>query len=264
MELFRLANESLEKTGGEPQLLRRAKLHANILDNITIFIEPDDLLCGSGASKPFGLEMATFEEVKAAIFEEIRHLMRMANERINVEMIAERELFPDVFRSALMKDGVKEGKDMFTRRFKFENGAVLGAVGAVNAGNGLYAIKKLIFEEKKYTMAQLMEALDADWVGYEAMQEDFKSQAKYGNNNAEVDEMVAEFYKLHADVCLSLPCVYGDTLKVKVPGFAPRMSAVTVEYEPSPELGGSNKEIYGDLLGYTEEQMAEMKKNRTI
>lgn len=158
-------------------------------------------------------EMATFEEVKAAIFEEIRHLMRMANERINVEMIAERELFPDVFRSALMKDGVKEGKDMFTRRFKFENGAVLGAVGAVNAGNGLYAIKKLIFEEKKYTMAQLMEALDADWVGYEAMQEDFKSQAKYGNNNAEVDEMVAEFYKLHADVCLSLPCVYGDTLK---------------------------------------------------
>ena len=158
-------------------------------------------------------EMATYEEVKAAIFEEIRHLMRMANERINVEMIAERELFPDVFRSALMKDGVKEGKDMFTRRFKFENGAVLGAVGAVNAGNGLYAIKKLIFEEKKYTMAQLMEALDADWVGYEAMQEDFKSQAKYGNNIAEVDETVAEFYKLHADVCLSLPCVYGNTLQ---------------------------------------------------
>lgn len=158
-------------------------------------------------------EMATYEEVKAAIFEEIRHLMRMANERINVEMIAERELFPDVFRSALMKDGVKEGKDMFTRRFKFENGAVLGAVGAVNAGNGLYAIKKLIFEEKKYTMAQLMEALDADWVGYEAMQEDFKSQAKYGNNIAEVDETVAEFYKLHADVCLSLPCVYGHTLQ---------------------------------------------------
>ena len=57
VELFRLANESLEKTGGEPMLLRRSKLHANILGNITIFIEPDDLLCGSGASKPFGLEM---------------------------------------------------------------------------------------------------------------------------------------------------------------------------------------------------------------
>ena len=57
VELFRLASESLEQTGGQPMLLRRSRLHANILDNITIFIEPDDLLCGSGASRPFGLEM---------------------------------------------------------------------------------------------------------------------------------------------------------------------------------------------------------------
>ena len=158
-------------------------------------------------------KMGSFEEVKNAVFDEIRYLMRMANERINVEMIAERDLFPDVFRSSLMKDGVKVGKDMFNRRFQFENGAVLGAVGAVNAGNGLYAIKKLIFDEKKYTMAQLMEALDADWEGYDEMRADFASQPKYGNNIPEVDAFVADMYKLHADTCLSLPCVYGDTLK---------------------------------------------------
>ena len=158
-------------------------------------------------------KMESFDEIKEAVFDEIRHLMRMANERINVEMIAERDLFPDVFRSSLMKDGVKVGKDMFNRRFQFENGAVLGAVGAVNAGNGLYAIKKLIFDEKKYTMAQLMEALDADWEGYDEMRADFASQPKYGNNIPEVDAFVADMYKLHADTCLSLPCVYGDSLK---------------------------------------------------
>ncbi|MBR5700914.1 MAG: hypothetical protein IKX47_00495, partial [Oscillospiraceae bacterium] len=158
-------------------------------------------------------EMKTFEEFKDAVYREVRHLMAMANERINVEMIAEKELFPDVFRSALMRDGVKSGKDMFSRRFPFENGAVLGAVGGVNAGNGLYAIKKLIFDEKKYTMAQLLEALDADWVGYEDMQRDFRDQPKYGNAVKEVDDMVAEVYQLHADICHSLPCAYGDTLK---------------------------------------------------
>ncbi len=158
-------------------------------------------------------KMESFDEIRNAVFDEIRHLMRMANERINVEMIAERDLFPDVFRSSLMKDGVKVGKDMFNRRFQFENGAVLGAVGAVNAGNGLYAIKKLIFDEKKYTMAQLMEALDADWEGYDEMRADFASQPKYGNNIPEVDAFVADMYKLHADTCLSLPCVYGDSLK---------------------------------------------------
>ena len=158
-------------------------------------------------------EMTSFEEFKEAVYREVRHLMAMANERINVEMIAEKELFPDVFRSALMRDGVKTGKDMFSRRFPFENGAVLGAVGGVNAGNGLYAIKKLIFDEKKYTMAQLLEALDADWVGYEDMRQDFRDQPKYGNGIKEVDDMVAEVYQRHADICHSLPCAYGDTLK---------------------------------------------------
>ena len=158
-------------------------------------------------------EMKTFGEFKEAVYAEIRHLMAMANERINVEMIAEKELFPDVFRSALMRDGVKTGKDMFSRRFPFENGAVLGAVGGVNTGNGLYAVKKLIYDEKKYTMAQLLEALDADWAGYEDMRRDFKAQPKYGNAIKEVDDMVAEVYQLFADTCHSLPCVYGDTLK---------------------------------------------------
>lgn len=158
-------------------------------------------------------EMKTFEEVEAAVYDEIRYLMRMAAERENVEMIAEKELFPDVFRSSLMQDGVKVGKDMFSRRFEFENGAVLGAVGAVNTGNGLYAMKKLVFEEKKYTMAQLMEALDADWVGYEDMQADFKAQPKYGNDNEEVDAFVADVYKRYAEICKSFPCVYGGTIQ---------------------------------------------------
>ncbi|WP_164473138.1 pyruvate formate lyase family protein [Clostridium sp. E02] len=165
--------------------------------------------------KSFGdvTKMDTFEEFKHAVFEETRYLMTMANERINVELITERELFPDVFRSALMKDGVKEGKDMYNRRFSFENGAVLGAVGGVNTGNSLYAIKRLVYDQKKYSMKQLIEALDANWIGYEKMQQDFKTQDKYGNNITEVDQMVAEVYKTHADVCLSLPCAYGDTLK---------------------------------------------------
>lgn len=158
-------------------------------------------------------EMETFEEFKEAVYKEIRYLMEMANERINVEMIAERDLFPDVFRSALMHNGVKEGKDMFSRRFPFENGAVLGAVGGVNTGNALYAIKTLVYDQKKYTMDQLMTALDADWVGYEDMQRDFKEVPKYGNAVKAVDDMVAEVYQLHADTCLSLKCVYGDFLK---------------------------------------------------
>lgn len=52
--------------------------------------------------------------------------------------------------------------------------------------------------------------------------------------------------------------------KFKVPGFAPRLSENHIEYECSPELGGSNEEIYGELLGRTAEEIAELKAKKAI
>ena len=52
--------------------------------------------------------------------------------------------------------------------------------------------------------------------------------------------------------------------KVKLPGFAPRLSENHIEYEPSPALGGSNDEIYGGLLGLSAEELAELKEKKVI
>jgi formate C-acetyltransferase len=154
----------------------------------------------------------TFEEFKAAFYKQFDHLMHMAAERNNVELISQRELFPDAFRSALMRDGVKEGKDLLDRRFDFENSSLLGAVGGVNVGDSLAAIKKLIYDEKKYTMQELLTAIDADWEGYEDMHRDFLNAPKYGNNDDSVDQLVAEVYKVFSDTCYSMPNAYGGTV----------------------------------------------------
>jgi len=158
-------------------------------------------------------EMKTFDELKTAVFRQIAFLISMANERNNVELIAERELFPDIFRSALMKGGVNSGKDMFNRRFDFENASLLGAVGGVNTGDALYAIKKLVYDDRSYSMKQLLEALDADWVGFEEMRHDFLSAPKYGNNNDDVDKMVADVYSHFASACRCMPSAYGGSLR---------------------------------------------------
>ena len=52
--------------------------------------------------------------------------------------------------------------------------------------------------------------------------------------------------------------------KVKVPGFAPRMSRNHVEYKCSPELGDSNDELYGTLLGHTPEELAHLRELHVI
>lgn len=61
------------------------------------------------------------------------------------------------------------------------------------------AIQKLVFEEKKYTMAQLVEALQANWDGFEEMRLDFWNAPKFGNDDDYADEWAKRYYNLMAD-----------------------------------------------------------------
>ena len=154
-------------------------------------------------------KMESFDEFYAAFEKQFKYLLSMAAERNNVELIIQRDLFPDPFRSALMENGIADGKDLLDKQFAIENCSCLGAVGGVNVGDALCAVKKLIFDEKKYTMAQLLTALDANWEGYDDMRRDFIKAPKYGNNIDEADLMVAKVYKLFADTCAENSTAYG-------------------------------------------------------
>jgi benzylsuccinate synthase len=68
-------------------------------------------------------------------------------------------------------------------------------ITTIVAANSLVAIKKLIFEEKKYNMEQLVEALHANWDGYEEMRQDFKNAPKWGNDDDYADSIIRDFYE---------------------------------------------------------------------
>jgi pyruvate-formate lyase len=50
------------------------------------------------------------------------------------------------------------------------------------------AMEKLIFDEKKYTMDELVKALRANWEGYDEMRRDFIACPKWGNDDDYVDK----------------------------------------------------------------------------
>lgn len=154
-------------------------------------------------------EFKTYEEYEAAFYKQLDYLLHLAAERNNIEMILQRNLFPDPFRSSLMEDGIKNGKDLLNRQFNFDNASVLCAVGVINVADSLAAVKKLIFEEKKYTMKELMEAIDADWVGHEEMREDFLSAPKYGNNIDLPDKLAADIYSYFSKCLAGIQHAYG-------------------------------------------------------
>ena len=61
------------------------------------------------------------------------------------------------------------------------------------------AIQKLVFDEKKYTMEQLVKALQANWEGCEEMRQDFWNAPKFGNDDDYADEWGKRYYNLMAD-----------------------------------------------------------------
>ena len=52
--------------------------------------------------------------------------------------------------------------------------------------------------------------------------------------------------------------------KLVIPGFAARMSGIEIDYQPSPALGEHNREIYGGVLGLSDEKLRELKEKKVI
>lgn len=55
-----------------------------------------------------------------------------------------------------------------------------------------------------------------------------------------------------------------DHGKLKLPGFAPRMSENHIDYACSPALGEHNQEVYGEVLGLSAEEMQKLKDDKAI
>ena len=85
--------------------------------------------------------------------------------------------------------------------------------GPSNVGDSLAAIKKLVFEEKKVTMRELLDALDNNFEGKEMIRQTLINKApKYGNDIDYVDELVAEGLKIFSDEIQKYTDVRGGNL----------------------------------------------------
>ena len=101
----------------------------------------------------------------------------------------------------------------------FEDGCIEKAVSYYNGGpvynvssphfggipdtaNAMYAIQKLVFEEKRLSFAEFMQILRNNWEGEEALRQYVRNRyTYYGNDNDEVDSIAAKIVKDYIEDC---------------------------------------------------------------
>ena len=97
---------------------------------------------------------------------------------------------PHPLRSCLIEGCLEKGRDYRNGGPLYNHGQIL-AEGIADTGDSLYAVKKLVYDEKKYTMSELIDALNANFEGYGQLHRDFKNCEKFGNDIEEVDRITA-------------------------------------------------------------------------
>lgn len=98
--------------------------------------------------------------------------------------ISERTL-PDPFVSLLTPGCIEKHCDRISGS-KYHN-VTFECMGMINVSDGIYAIDRLVFKDKKYTISEINTAVRNDFSGFEKLQKDIKSCAKFGENS-EADE----------------------------------------------------------------------------
>jgi pyruvate-formate lyase len=154
-----------------------------------------------------------YDEFQAAFMKEFTYYMSMAGERNNAEAMSYGYALPNPLMSALMADGIQIGLDFYKRDYELQNNNLMNPVGMVNLGNSLFAIKKLVYEDKVVSLSEFKKALDANWAGYEDLRRKALKVPKYGNDIKEVDSVIGALYDHWARTSNTLPAAFGGTQK---------------------------------------------------
>ncbi|HWR62141.1 MAG TPA: formate C-acetyltransferase/glycerol dehydratase family glycyl radical enzyme [Clostridia bacterium] len=134
----------------------------------------------------------SYEEVKSAFYRQFDYLIEQSVIATLLAQKLHKEMVPRPFLSSCIEECMAKGKDLVDAGAKYNLGPVLTGIGLAVTSNSLAVIRKLVFEDKAATMAELVRALDADWEGYEELRRLALAVPKYGNDNDYVDDIAIE------------------------------------------------------------------------
>jgi formate C-acetyltransferase len=153
----------------------------------------------AGVGKVLGIdtgsleEFTTFDEVLKAYDKQMEYWCNNMIAMLNKTDIIHQEVKPLPFLSNLIEDCVQKGVDVTAGGAKYNFSGPQG-VGVGSVGDGLATIKQLVFEEKKVTGKELLDAVKANWEGHEQLYAYINSdQVHHYGNDDDYADLLAKF-----------------------------------------------------------------------
>ena len=162
--------------------------------------------CGDQLSVQTGdvTEFKTYEEFEAAV-------MRHIKEQIDLVYVADQHLmsvyqnYPLMIISLLANAGLDRGLPYFSGGCYTSSYPGYAGVGTPDLINSLAAVKKLVYDDKMITMAELRDALEANFEGYDDIYQMCLNAPKYGNDDLYVDMIGQHIMNMIADEVKTRP-----------------------------------------------------------
>lgn len=158
--------------------------------------------CKSGDPRTF----QSYDEFYEAFMRQYRYQIDLCQEHMLVaeKILADEHQMP--LFSMMTTGSIEKGEDVVAGGAILNSGPHYMLCGVADMGDSLEAVKKLVFDEKKITMDQLLEALDSNFVGYEEIRQMCIDAPKYGNDIDEVDMITSKALQDCAEYCATLKC----------------------------------------------------------
>ena len=159
--------------------------------------------CDPRTGKKIGLEtgdptqFSSFDALFAAYEQQIRHFVdiKIRGSQVIEQLYATH--LPAPFLSLLIDDCIAQGKDYHAGGARYNTSYIQG-VGLGSITDCLAAVKQHVFEQKTFSMAELLAALEANFTGHGRLHQLLLNKSpKFGNDDDRADQLMVRVFEAY-------------------------------------------------------------------
>ncbi len=161
-------------------------------------------------------DFADFEAFFEAWRRQLAHFIDLKIRGNNVIEQINARCMPVPFLSLLIDDCITKGRDYNAGGARY-NTAYIQGVGLGSTTDALAAVKHHVYDRRTLTMAELKQALAADFEGFEALRRRLLDDTpKYGNDDEEADAVLREVFEAYYAAVNGRPNTRGGVHRVNL------------------------------------------------